>query len=64
MIGDGFKPYHHETDGMGSLIGGCHADIVNTQHSLRAKVIYAAKTLEVSSLLSKLILLLFRYYWN
>lgn len=47
MIGDGFKPYHHETDGMGSLIGGCHAEVVNTEHSIRAKVIYAAKTLEV-----------------
>ena len=48
MVGDGVKRYHHENDGMGTLVGGCHANIVNTEHSLRAKVIYAAGTLEVS----------------
>jgi hypothetical protein len=49
MIGDGLKPYHHENDGMGTLLGGCNANIVNSEHSLRAKIIYAARTLEVST---------------
>lgn len=47
MVGDGNRPYHHDTDGMGTLIGGCHTNIVNTEHALRARVIYAARTLEV-----------------
>lgn len=47
MVGDGNRDYHHETDGMGSLIGGCSANIVNNNHPIKAKVIYAAKTLEV-----------------
>lgn len=48
MVGDGYKNYHHENDGMGTLIGGCHAEIVNTEHPIRAKIIYASQTLEVS----------------
>lgn len=47
MIGDGIKNYHHENDGIGSLVGGCNAAIVNTEHPVRAKIIYASKTLEV-----------------
>ena len=47
MVGDGVKRYHHETDGMGTLVGGCHAEIVNTEHPIKAKVIYASQTLEV-----------------
>lgn len=47
MVGDGFTNYHHENDGMGTLLGGCHAEIVNTEHPVRAKIIYASKTLEV-----------------
>ena len=47
MIGDGLKQYHHENDGMGTLIGGCNAHIVNNEHPVRAKIIYASNTLEV-----------------
>lgn len=47
MVGDGLRQYHHETDGMGTLLGGCQADLVNTEHPIRAKIIYASKTLEV-----------------
>lgn len=47
MVGDGFTQYHHENDGIGTLVGGCNAEIVNTDHPVRAKVIYASNTLEV-----------------
>lgn len=50
MIGDGVKRYHHENDGVGSLVGGCHAEIVNTEHPIKAKIIYAANTLEVKKI--------------
>lgn len=48
MIGDGLRQYHHENDGMGTLVGGCNAHIVNTENPIRAKIIYASNTLEVS----------------
>lgn len=51
MIGDGSTRYHHENDGMGTLVGGCNAEIVNTEHPVKAKIIYAANTLEVTILL-------------
>ena len=48
MVGDGYKTYDHDKDGVDTMLGGCHAKIVNTEFPVRAKVIYAAQTLEVS----------------
>lgn len=64
MVGDGFKNYHHENDGMGTLIGGCNAEIVNTEHPVRAKVIYASKTLEVRYYALIWSISRFRFFWN
>jgi hypothetical protein len=47
MINDGTRMYDHDTDGQGQLLGGCHAEIVNSETPIHAKIVYNQGTLEV-----------------
>ena len=48
MVGDGQKVFDHTTDGAEHSLGGCHRDILNTEHPVQARITYSHGELEVA----------------
>lgn len=48
MVNDGRKAFNHITDGDGQILNGCSVpDLVNTDASVKVKLIYTARQLEI-----------------